>query len=170
MDTIKEIPGYPGYFVSDTGKVFSRRASAQRGNKLRELKPYLHKGYRYVHLYERNWTRRIYCGAIHRLMLIAFVGKRSTTVHACHNDGNSLNNTLDNLRWDTALGNSKDQVKHGTKARGERAGLAKLTEEDIREIRTLATQMSHRKLAARFGVGKSTISQILWRQTWQHIA
>lgn len=35
-------------------------------------------------------------------------------VSVCHNDGNSLNNTLDNLRWGTPKENSKDMVTHGT--------------------------------------------------------
>jgi flavin-dependent thymidylate synthase len=35
-------------------------------------------------------------------------------VSVCHNDGNSLNNTLDNLRWGTPKENSEDMVTHGT--------------------------------------------------------
>src|SRR5688500_4928598 len=37
---------------------------------------------------------------IHRLVLMAFVGPCPAGMEGCHNDGNPLNNALDNLRWD----------------------------------------------------------------------
>jgi len=65
--------------------------------------------------------------------------------------------------------------------RGSRHGRAKLTEEQVKEIRRLAPPQSpdqghghglhpfHQELAEQFGVGKQTISLILERKTWRHI-
>lgn len=54
--------------------------------------------------------------------------------------------------------------------RGERAGLAKLTDEQVMELRALyAAGARQVDLAARFGVRQSTVSSIVRRATWSHI-
>ena len=53
-------------------------------------------------------------------------------------------------------------------ARGERAGLAKLTERDVRAIRaSTETQVA---IAKQFGVTQAAVSCIRLRQTWAHVA
>jgi hypothetical protein len=54
--------------------------------------------------------------AVHRLVLEAFVGPCPPGMEGCHNDGDQLNNRLDNLRWDTPSNNKLDSVRHGTHA------------------------------------------------------
>ena len=54
-------------------------------------------------------------------------------------------------------------------ARGEKNGAAILTEKDVLEIREIGLAVSQRDLAKQFGVNKTTISSILWRETWKHI-
>jgi DNA invertase Pin-like site-specific DNA recombinase len=50
---------------------------------------------------------------------------------------------------------------------GEKNGRAKLTEEDIRQIRALKDQgVTQRKLAAQFGVGQSQMSRIVRGEQW----
>jgi hypothetical protein len=51
--------------------------------------------------------------------------------------------------------------------RGELDGNAKLTEADVLAIR--ASSDSGPVLARRFGVSRTTISEIRLRKTWQHI-
>lgn len=50
----------------------------------------------------------------HVLVLEAFKESRPDGMHACHNDGDTNNNTVENLRWDTPSGNMLDRVRHGT--------------------------------------------------------
>lgn len=51
---------------------------------------------------------------VHREMLRAFVGEPDDpTMEACHTNGNSLDNTLDNLRWGTSAENKADMMNHG---------------------------------------------------------
>lgn len=55
--------------------------------------------------------------------------------------------------------------------RGEESGAAKLTESEVQEIRRLyATGIVQTELARRFHVGQNTISRIILRKTWAHVA
>lgn len=56
-------------------------------------------------------------------------------------------------------------------ARGIRAGLAKLDDEKVMEIRKLysTTRISQDSLASKYGVGQSTISSIVLGRTWTHV-
>lgn len=68
------------------------------------------------------------------------------------------------LRWTTRKENYDDRLIHGTVSRGERNGLAKLTEAQVLEIR--ASQKPQSQLAAEYGVAQSNISQIKSRKNW----
>lgn len=49
---------------------------------------------------------------VHVLMAEAFLGvPEEKGLEVCHNDGNSLNNVIDNLRWDCAKSNANDRVR-----------------------------------------------------------
>lgn len=48
-----------------------------------------------------------------RTMLRAFVGEPEDGAQACHINGNSLDDRLENLRWGTSKDNSEDMVDHG---------------------------------------------------------
>ncbi|CAO0835154.1 HNH endonuclease OS=Streptomyces microflavus OX=1919 GN=Smic_80730 PE=4 SV=1 [Streptomyces microflavus] len=65
---------------------------------------------------------------------------------ARHLDDNSQNNALVNLRWGSRSENEGDKVQHGTSNRGAGNGWAKLSDDDVREIRRLigagATQVA----------------------------
>src|SRR5690606_27256834 len=68
-------------------------------------------GYAQVDLHRAGVRTRF---PVHRLVLIAFVGAPPAGFEGCHNDGDRLNNSLENLRWDTHSANMQDTVTHGT--------------------------------------------------------
>lgn len=70
------------------------------------------------------------------------------------------------LRWATRSENCNDRTIHGTQNRGERCGNAKLTETDVRTIRSLQGIEDQRELASRFGVTATTIGSIHNRKLW----
>lgn len=70
------------------------------------------------------------------------------------------------LSWKTPVENSADKLLHGTHNRGERHNLAKLTEEDVHEIRRLRGLETERGLAARFGVSNTAIHLIHVGKNW----
>lgn len=102
----RKIADAPGYFVSESGKVWSSTAA-------RLLAPAPHpSGHWYISL--RFAGKRLNY-QIHRLVAEHFIGPQPSPRHeVCHNDGDPSNNTVANLRWDTRSGNVLDQVQHGT--------------------------------------------------------
>lgn len=111
-EQIRDVPGYPGYRVSNTGKVFSCLRASGRGGlgpTWRELKQRTDKrGARSVNL---RWNGSTFFRRVHHLVLEAFVGRRPKDLVCCHYDGNPSNNRVDNLRWDTLSANAEDSVR-----------------------------------------------------------
>jgi hypothetical protein len=103
---------------------------------------------------------------VHKLVLEAFVGKCPKGLECCHNDGNCLNNHVNNLRWDTHKSNIHDRIIHGTSNRGERCGTAKLTLEQVKKIRK--DDRLQRIIAEEYGVKQSLISRIKNGVLWKH--
>ena len=63
--------------------------------------------------------------------------------------------------------NAEDRNAKGRQARGERHGRAKLTEEDLPEIRRqVAAGSSQRKVAKKFNIAQITVSRVVRRETW----
>lgn len=73
------------------------------------------------------------------------------------------------LRWATPKENNDDTILHGTKTQGEKVHTARLTTQDVLEIRSIGRTVIARKLAARFGVDRTTIGDILNRRSWNHL-
>ena len=156
MEVWKVIDRFPRYEVSTLGRVRSAKGV---------LKPILKKGTGYVAVTIRGKKREQI--AIHTLVLEAFVGPRPAGYQACHENGKRDDPRLENLRWDTVKANHADRDRHGTTARGERAGAAKLTEKDVKEIRM--AQQNQPALARKFGVSQVLISRVQLRKVWRHI-
>lgn len=172
----KEIPGCEGaYAVSDDGRVQSLERWVIGGKGKRQhvptriLKPARDSdGYCVVSIKFNNKTNRLM--KVHRLVLLVFKGEDSRI--CCHKDGNPENNHLSNLRYGTPLDNANDRTLHGRKvgALGEANGVAKLTEDAVRRIRSLLDEgFSHQKVADLFGVCNESIRKIARGLTWKHV-
>lgn len=85
--------------------------------------------------------------------------------HSCGN-GHLGCVTKRHLSWKTKIGNAADMIVHGTHLRGERQNGAKLTEDDVRAIRSLQGVILQKEIASQFGVSKQRISAILARKDW----
>ena len=71
----------------------------------------------------------------------------------------------EHLETGTLAENSADMIRDGTSTRGIKNPSAKLTEEQVRQIRARATE-NQRELAKEFGVIPQTISRIILRKRW----
>ena len=119
-EEIKEIKGFPDYYVSNLGIVYTTKVAPRYNpeGEMRVLKPRKHpSGYLYAGLFvgkgpskKRIWKR------IHRLVYEAHVGKIKNGLQIDHIDGDRHNNNVTNLRqvthsencqaaWDRKLGN-----------------------------------------------------------------
>jgi hypothetical protein len=104
---------------------------------------------------------------VHCMVLEAFVGPRPTPSHeGCHNNGKPGDNRLDNLRWDTAVANSADKVRHGT-ARYRRGGIA-LDPERVHEMRT-NPDITLDTWAILFGVSRACVAAARAGRTWRNV-
>lgn len=154
------VPGFAGlYEVSNFGRIRTIKTGKIK-------KPTIDKkdGRPSVLLWKENKYKLRRIG---RIVLRAFCGDPKAGEECCHNDGNPLNNHIDNLRWDTASNNQKDRVKHGTSNRGERCASAKLKEHQVLSIRKDPRQQ--KEIAAEYGVAPSVISRIKNRTRWGHL-
>jgi hypothetical protein len=103
--------------------------------------------------------------------LEAFVGPRPSERHESrHLDGTKTNNHLSNLQWGTYEENQMDRLAHGKSNRGERCGTSKLTSSQVLEISAIVSRqdrdMTFQQIGEMFGVGASTVHQIMTGASW----
>ncbi len=157
----REIVGYPQYRVGSDGSVWSHWSG-----RWKPLKLLLETcGYWRVNLYEGGKMKN---HQVHLLVLVAFRGSRPVGMEACHSNGKCQDNRLQNLRWDTKANNVADQYLHGTTNQGEKNGHARLTEQQVREIRN--TKMRPDLIsdfARQHGVSRQTIVRVVKGITWR---
>lgn len=108
---------------------------------------------------------------VHRLVLFHFDRAPKQGEECRHKDGNKLNNNILNLEWGTHKENIKDRTKHGKAAIGVKNGMAKLTEEQVKDIRQMykTGRYTHRDLSTLFNINRKGIYQILNNFIWKHI-
>jgi len=159
MEKWRDVVGFEGiYEVSDGGNVRSKLSG-----KLKKFTLNKKDGRIFLLLWRNNKPKN---RKPHTLVLEAFVGKRPRGKECCHYDGNPQNNRLENLRWDTPKNNQADRIRHGTTNRGERCGTAKLTLEQVKEIRE--DNRLQREIAVDYGVLQNTISRIKSGKRWAY--
>jgi hypothetical protein len=110
---------------------------------------------------------------VHRLVCEEVNGPPPTLKHeAAHSCGNGHLGCVNpkHLRWDTPKGNAADRIIHGTHRRGERQWQAKLTVDKVLAIRSLEGKFTKKEIGNMFGVVRQTISDIILRKKWAHLA
>jgi len=172
------VAGYEAlYEVSDLGRVRSLDRTVTDRNQWgpclrtqrgRVLKPRLNLRQELTVSLSRHGVIRD-C-RIHRLVLEAFAGPCPPGMEALHGPAGKLDNNLANLRWGTRAENQADRLRDGTSNHGERNSQHRLTGEAAAEIRRrYAAGETQRTLAAAFGVGRMTVSDIVRGKSWQHV-
>lgn len=104
----------------------------------------------------------------HRLALELATGKSADgffVLHACHNPGCCR---PAHLRRGTHIDNVRDMIEAGRGCVGVDRWNAKLTDEKVREMRSLRS-VKRAVLAARYGVGERTIRKIISGKSWAHV-
>jgi len=104
----RTIKDFPLYEVSNYGNVRSWNTRGRKSDYPHVMKTQLgRKGvtrYKQLVLSKNNIK---YSKKPHVLVLLAFVGPKPDGMEGCHTDGDSMNNRLENLRWDTHTNNMR---------------------------------------------------------------
>ena len=158
---MKEIQGYPGYFVSEDGQIISKKTG-------RVLKPSLTKGYRQAILCIKGKPHSRY---VHRLVAQAFIPNPENKPEVNHKNGIKDDNRVENLEWCTAAENIRHAQDTGLKPalKGEAHGNSKLTEEQVREIKQNTQGLSQRALGKLYGVSAAIVNRVRAGKAWAHV-
>ncbi|QWY14814.1 HNH endonuclease [Staphylococcus phage SAP23] len=152
----KDIPGYEGiYQVSNLGNVKSFKG------KEKILKQYKNKDNRYIVTLRNNNNNKVY--TTYYLVAISFIGEKPEGYEICHIDGNSENNELSNLKYDTCSENHLDVYRYGGKN-----NKGKLEIKDVLNIRKLydTGNKTVSEIAKLYNINKSSISRIVNRKNF----
>ena len=147
--------GFPSYEVSSNGEVRhakKKNIKKQRLDRAARLVVTLAKG---------SYVTPV---MVHRMVAEAFIGPLPDGMETCHNDGNALNNSIANLRYDTKSGNEADKKRHGTDNACERNGRSKITLAQALEIRM--DSRSSAVVGRAYGIHKTTVRAIRKLKTW----
>ena len=173
------IKGYETmYMVSNLGRIKSLdkivnskyNSKAIKKGKLMQTNS-LRKGYKYIELYDLETNHKKF--SIHRLIAIHFIPNPNNYPMINHKDGNTLNNSIDNLEWCTASQNSKHAVDTGLMImkKGEECTQSILSELDVRKIYSLKYNggMNAKEISKLYNVSHSTICDIFQGRTWKSV-
>lgn len=112
---------------------------------------------------------------VHRLVAEAFIANPENKPQVNHKDGNTINNCVDNLEWNTRIENMQHALRtglwHPELRRGEKHPLHKLSEQEVRDIKKLiqTKQYTQHTIAQMYNVSDAIISEIKTNRKWSHI-
>jgi hypothetical protein len=167
----RPIRDFEGIFeVSDQGNV-RRIVSRYLNPRVSLLKQETHKqGYKRIHFRQNGRGRR---ALVHVLVAEAFLGEQPAGTQINHIDGDKANNRADNLEFVTPSRNVRHSldVLGVQRAKGERNGMASLTDEQAQQIRMMHKTGRYKQveLARMFNTSPTVIGRLLLRKTWRHI-
>ena len=163
-----QLKDYPGYSITENGKVYSYRQTKRRQLKQRVVSQ-SKKGYLQVSLYNERCKRnekgqllpkQVY---VHRLVWKTFRGEIPKGKEIDHIDNNPRNNHIDNLQLVTRRNN---MLKYN------RLKFGKLSMDMIKEIREFTKQgYSIQQIADKLGKSYTSIYRVIHnkKQTYDYV-
>ena len=162
----KDIDGFNDYQISNFGNVKSFKR--YKDGKIR--KNYLNgRGYCFTNMRKNG---KYYFKLIHRLVAQAFILNPNEKPTVNHIDGIKTNNNISNLEWATYSENMQHSYDTNLNSSlGIKNSQAKLTEENVRQIRYLKFKKNMKcvEISKMFNISKRSIYDIILKKTWVHI-
>lgn len=155
---MKEIPGFPEYFASEEGHIYSMKLGY-----LIKMSPRIKDGY--YHLCVRQTPGQRKQMPVHKLILLTFQGEKpSPEAQSRHLNGCRLDNHATNLKWGTPSENTADAIRHGTAVClrvGEEHPRTKLDRDQVMDIKQrLAKGEKQIDIASLFSISQRHVSAI----------
>lgn len=105
----------------------------------------------------------------HRISYEVFNGEIPKGMLVCHKCDNPACVNPEHLFLGTHSDNAKDMSAKKRGTNGEKGFNTKLTEQQVLEIRSLPETMTYKEIGKIYGVVGRTISEIIKRNSWNHI-
>lgn len=167
---IKDVVGYEGLYTCDEyGNVFSCATNTNSNKHKKLMKQNIRNGYYYITLTDIDGKRsKKY---VHRIIAQAFIDNPNDKKEVNHIDCNKLNNNIMNLEWSTRKENLQHSYDNGLKREHEKHGMAKLTKNEVLQIRKLykSKEYSYSQLSKMYNVSMSCISMIVTNRNWRNL-
>jgi hypothetical protein len=161
----KQIEDFPVYEISNLGNV---RKSLKGGS----YKPIVSNPAPYYLMFS-TWINGILQRRyVHREVLKAFSPSEDPTLtHVCFKNGDHTDTRLENLYWSSQARRMVRRFHENGYERGEDHFAAKLTEQDVRDIRQAWQEgtSSQSAMARKYGMHPSTINNIIAGRYWSHL-
>ena len=161
MEEWKQIKDYSNYEISNTGVIKTTKNEFTRKEKILKRKK-SNNGYVRVGLWKNN---KVSFKSVHRLVAIHFIPNPDNLPEVNHKDGDKENCNDWNLEWNTHEQNINHAIENSLSSSGERNGRAKLTYEQVEEIKK--SSLSQRKLANIYNVCQTSIGRIKTGKGWK---
>src|SRR5690349_7950956 len=151
----RPIPGWEDYYAASTLGRIKRIAKRNCGHIMKRGR--LLKGYPAATLTRPD--RKPLTATLHGLVAAAFIGVRPLGLEVNHKDGNKMNTRPDNVENVTPKRNKQHAAEMLLGYVGEKNGSAKLTADDVMELRRLyiPRKFGFHRLAKKFGVTKAAV-------------
>ena len=111
---------------------------------------------------------------VHQAVALTFLGPRPTGAQINHISGDKKDNSVKNLEYISCRQNIlhawENGLRRAEQVQGEHHGMAKLRQENVREIRADNCRTSISDLAKRFGVTPQCIHFVIKNKTWRHVS
>ncbi len=162
----EKLSEYPNYIFYTDGSIYSTFV----WRLLNQYVFYAHPTVPYYGTHLRRKDGKHMTVFVHRLIAEAFLGPSPFDgAQVRHLDGNGLNNHYTNLAWGSAKENFDDSKRLGRVAEGTKHGHAKLTLEQVKEIkcRVGLIRGQDKHIAEEFGVSRSLVSLIKTGKVWR---
>ena len=172
MNNMKIIPDFSNYMVDKEGNVYSKNYNKIGIMKIMKQRKNRY-GYMQIQITRDDGKRKLM--SVHRLVALTFIPKVKGKDYINHKNGIKNDNRVENLEWCTASENTKHSfyiIKTQSIEKLKEQALKnieikrknpKLTIEQINEIEKAysTSKTSHRKLAKKYGCGKTLIGTVL---------
>lgn len=167
VSKVRGVPGFPGYWISQNGVVYSNRSG-----RWHRINPYKKDHDLKISLCRDGVAFQRMLG---RIVLGTFRGEHLPGEVCIHKNGDRTDCRLENLRWGgrseairLAISIRGEDGRHAR--RGEANHAAKLKASDVAEIRAAHRSGSTlASLARRYGVSYQTVAFVVARTTWKHV-
>lgn len=167
----KNILCFPQYSVSECGTSVIKNSyvdASGHKRKVQSIDIFVSKNNRRkVMIFINGKQKNMY---VYRLVAIAFIHNPENKPEVNHKDGNTLNDSKDNLEWSTDKENKEHAVLNGLTAKGERNGNSVLNLEIVNSIKRdlNAVIRPYKVIAEKHNTSVYNVSDIKNKRSWNY--